>query len=144
MLVNHRFRHAIRAGALAATFALGAPLAAQGPAVTGAALDARVDSLLARMTLEEKVGQMTQVTLQVVGKEAERGGTRLVLDSVKLEEAIVRRHVGAILNVYDQAVTPETWRTVIETIERFARRGRVPVPVLYGIDAVHGNNYQLG
>ncbi|MDB4886486.1 MAG: bglX 4 [Gemmatimonadetes bacterium] len=114
------------------------PLAAQRQ---GDAIARRVDSLVARLTLEEKVGQMTQLTIGAVARGPARAGAAFPLDSVKLEEALVRRHVGALLNT-DAAMTPAQWREVIAMVQRFASRGRVPIPVLYGIDAVHGQHYQ--
>jgi beta-glucosidase len=93
------------------------------------------------MTLEEKVGEMTQLTISAVARGPARAGAAFPLDSAKLENALVRRHVGALLNT-DGAMTPDQWREVIATVQRFARRQRLPIPVLYGIDAVHGQHYQ--
>src|SRR5258708_13844774 len=101
----------------------------------------RVEALLARMTLEEKVGEMTQLTISAGTRGPARAGAPFPLDSVKLENALVRRHVGALLNT-DAAMTPAQWRDVIAAVQRVARRKRVPIPVLYGIDAVHGQHYQ--
>ncbi|MDB4881224.1 MAG: beta-glucosidase, partial [Gemmatimonadetes bacterium] len=112
---------------------LAPPAAAQG-------VEARVDSLLRRMTLEEKVGEMTQLTLGAVSV-GRTDSTPARLDSARLEELVVRRGVGSLLNVWDVAHTARQWHEVITTIQRFAARRRVPVPVLYGIDAVHGHHY---
>jgi beta-glucosidase len=114
------------------------------PAIAQGATDPlsrRVDSLLARMTIEEKVGEMTQLAIDAVARGPARVGAPFPLDSAKLENALLTRHVGALLNT-DAAMTPDQWRDVIATIQRFARRKRVPIPVIYGIDAVHGNHYQ--
>lgn len=102
--------------------------------------EARVEALLRRMTLAEKVGEMTQLTLGAVSTPRS-GGTAARLDSVKLEEMVVRRGVGSLLNVWDVAHSAAQWREIVATIQRFAARRRVPVPVLYGIDAVHGHHY---
>src|SRR5258708_17259191 len=101
----------------------------------------RVEALLARMTLEEKVGEMTQLTISAVTRGPARAGAPFPLDSVKLENALVPRHVGALLNT-DAAMTPAQWRDVIAAVQRVARRKRGPIPLLYGIDAVHGQHYQ--
>ena len=113
--------------------------AAQAPAA-----DPRVERLLARMTLEEKVGQMTQMALQTVSRTPASDSTRLVLDPAKLEDVLVRHHVGSILNVYDRALTGPQWQELVGTLQRTARRTRLKIPVLYGIDAVHGGNYLVG
>ncbi|HKO16330.1 MAG TPA: glycoside hydrolase family 3 N-terminal domain-containing protein [Gemmatimonadaceae bacterium] len=106
-----------------------------------ARVDARVAALLRRMTLEEKVGQMTQLTIQAVARTHGTASTAQTLDSAKLEDALVRHHVGALLNVWDVALTPAQWSDVITTVQRFAARARLPIPVIYGIDAVHGDHY---
>jgi beta-glucosidase len=109
---------------------------------TPAAVESRVNALLSRMTLEEKVGQMTQLALQSVSSVAGTPTVRVQLDSTKLENALVKRHVGALLNVFNVAMSPEEWRDAIAMIQRFAQRDRLKIPVIYGIDAVHGQHYQ--
>lgn len=98
-----------------------------------------VDALLSRMTLEEKIGQMTQVTIDVVL----RPGTRL--DSAKLKEAVETYHVGSILNTSGHALGREKWKELVTGIETEAmEHTRLKIPVIYGIDAIHGDNYLLG
>ncbi|MEA2761426.1 MAG: beta-glucosidase [Gemmatimonadaceae bacterium] len=92
------------------------------------------------MTLEEKVGEMTQLAIQVVSKKRGAGAAGQI-DSVKLDDALLGHHVGSLLNAPDVALTPDNWRDVITTIQRVAARKRLPIPVIYGIDAVHGFNY---
>lgn len=105
------------------------------------AIAARVDSLLARMTLEEKVGEMTQLTSEAVSRTRGSATTRQTLDSAKLDHAIVRHHVGSLLNVWDVALTPQEWRSFTSRVQRAAQRTRLRIPVIYGIDAVHGLHY---
>ncbi|HWJ22872.1 MAG TPA: hypothetical protein VNS52_11020, partial [Gemmatimonadaceae bacterium] len=57
-------------------------------------VDARVDALLKQMTLEEKVGEMTQLTIQAVAKTHGTAATTQTLDSAKLEDALVGHNVG--------------------------------------------------
>jgi beta-glucosidase len=123
-------------------FAVGLLLLAGRPVAMSAqaTLDARVDSILRRMTLAEKVGEMTQLTLGAVSV-ARTDSTPARLDSAKLEDALVHRSVGSLLNVWDVAHSAREWREVITTIQRVAARRRLPIPVLYGIDAVHGHQY---
>ncbi|GAC1656798.1 MAG: glycoside hydrolase family 3 N-terminal domain-containing protein [Gemmatimonadaceae bacterium] len=118
------------------------PHPASAQAADPASINRRVDALLQQMTLEEKIGEMTQLTIQAVARSRGTAVSPMQLDSAKLEEALVRRHVGALLNVYDVALSPEQWRDLITTIQRFAQRKRLKIPVLYGIDAVHGHHYQ--
>jgi beta-glucosidase len=101
----------------------------------------QADELLARMTLEEKVGQMTQLEISMVstGRNQE-----IKIDAAKLEKAVVKYGVGSILNVADQALTLERWHETIRQIQDAAKRTRLRIPVLYGIDTIHGANYVQG
>ena len=108
-------------------------------------LNAKVDRLLAQMTLEEKVGQMTQITIQVVSKTRGTANHKHEIDPDKLKEAITKYHVGSILNVWDVAHTGEYWQELITQMQDIAtKETRLGIPILYGIDAIHGANYTLG
>jgi beta-glucosidase len=124
----------------------GLALAAGGPR-GGKSLtqfDAKIDALLAKMTLEEKVGQMTQVTIDVVSRGADGREEPHQLDQAKLEKAILEYHVGSILNVGPSAYTLPHWLEVITAIQDVAKKSRLGIPILYGIDAIHGATYTLG
>ena len=105
------------------------------------AIDKKVDVLIAKMTLEEKVGQMTEVTSDVVSKT---NAPNHQLDADKLKEAIMKYHVGSILNVTGHAYDRAHWYDVISTIQKAADQDRLKIPVIYGIDAIHGVTYTLG
>ncbi|MFC1794710.1 glycoside hydrolase family 3 N-terminal domain-containing protein, partial [Planctomycetota bacterium] len=107
-------------------------------------MEKKIDELLAKMTLEEKVGQMTQVTLEVVAGETSEDGW-LKLDKKKLEDAIVNHQVGSILNCGGQARSVDNWHEIITQIQDIAtKQTRLGIPIIYGIDAIHGANYTLG
>ena len=101
-------------------------------------VDARVDSLLAQMTLEEKVGQMMQLELGMV---TDRDTFPQPVVPEKLRRVVRDYHVGSILNVVDTAFPLDHWREVVTAIQDEAAQTRLGIPVLYGIDAVHGANY---
>jgi len=89
------------------------------------------DALLAKMTLDEKIGQMVQV------------------DSGALKDrADVKKYfLGSVLSGggSDPADNrPETWLNYVNSFQAEARQTRLKIPLLYGIDAVHGNNNILG
>ncbi len=108
-------------------------------------LDEQAAELLARMTLEEKVGQMTQVAIDVVTASPRAPGGWQNLDRDKLRTAILKYHVGSILNVSGSAYALENWHEIITQIQDLARKeSRLGIPVIYGIDAVHGANYTTG
>ncbi|HEU4556348.1 MAG TPA: glycoside hydrolase family 3 protein, partial [Longimicrobium sp.] len=123
---------------------LAAPAHAQAFGLTPARR-ARVDSLLARMTLEEKVGQMTQLTLAAFTARDTPHRDSVRLDPAKLREGIVNRHIGSILNTERGALTVEGWHAAIRQIQQMAmRETRLGIPIVYGIDFVHGANYTRG
>jgi beta-glucosidase len=100
-----------------------------------------VESLLKQMTLEEKVGQMTQLQIGMVTSGANQ---TIQIDPAKLEKAVVRYGVGSILNVQDQALTVDHWHQIIRQIQEAASKTRLKIPVIYGIDSIHGANYVQG
>ena len=101
----------------------------------------KIDALLKRMTLEEKVGQMTQLTINMITSGQDQN---IQIDPAKLDKAIVHYGVGSILNVADQALTPDKWHDVIGQIQQTAKKTRLGIPVIYGIDSIHGANYVQG
>ncbi len=108
-----------------------------------AAIEAKVRRMVAKMTLEEKVGQMTQLTLEAFAKSDKDG--YLTLDPEKLRNGIVNHHIGSILNCGGQARSPENWQEMIAQMQEIAaRETRLGIPILYGIDSIHGANYVLG
>jgi beta-glucosidase len=105
------------------------------------AIDKKVDALIAKMTLEEKVGQMTEVTSDVVSTTTNDVHQ---IDAAKIKEAILKYHVGSILNVSGHAYDRKHWFEVISAIQQEAAQDRLKIPVIYGIDAIHGVTYTTG
>src|SRR2546421_3330671 len=101
----------------------------------------RVEALLRQMTLEEKVGQMTQLQ---IGMVTTGNNQTIEIDPVKLEKAVVKYGVGSILNVSDQALPADKWHDIIRKIQEASQRTRLKIPVIYGIDSIHGANYVQG
>ncbi|MDG1046303.1 MAG: glycoside hydrolase family 3 N-terminal domain-containing protein, partial [Bacteroidia bacterium] len=105
-----------------------------------------IDEIISKMSVKEKVGQMTQLNLDVISvgevfnlKEPHE------LDSAKLRKAIVDYGIGSILNVGGHAYTLEHWNDIVRTIQSIATtETNHGVPIIYGIDAIHGANYLLG
>lgn len=102
----------------------------------------RADSILATMTLEEKVGQMTQITLDIFTEKDEKGKKKepVVFDMDTLMMAFSRYKIGSILNVVKTAPTVAWWNENIEMLQEIALR-ETGIPLIYGIDAIHGANY---
>ena len=111
-----------------------------------AALEKRVDSVMSNLTLEEKVGQMAQYTLDVIGKEVSPNQSvdPFEFDPAKLDTILGMYKVGSILNTTNnKAQTTEMWAYIIKTIQDRAIK-ETGIPVLFGIDAIHGTNYTAG
>lgn len=109
---------------------------------SGQNIDEKVDALLKRMTLKEKVGQMTQITLSVVSQTRPDGSFENKLNLKKLREAIVEHGIGSILNTGGAANTAANWQDMINTMQKMAtQETRLGIPIIYGIDAIHGSNY---
>jgi beta-glucosidase len=92
----------------------------------GDSVERRVENLLARMTLAEKVGQMTQVE-----KNSIRPGD------------ITDLTIGSILSGgggYPKGGnTPERWADMVDGFQEYALQSRLGIPLIYGVDAVHGH-----
>lgn len=106
----------------------------------------KVAALMAKMTLDDKVGEMTQLNIDVLSN-----GQPFNLDEPhqlnkeKMRRILVDLRVGSILNASGHAYTVEHWREIIGEIQRVAIEEKSSgIPVLYGIDAIHGANYTLG
>ncbi|USN99711.1 MAG: glycoside hydrolase family 3 C-terminal domain-containing protein [Phycisphaeraceae bacterium] len=105
----------------------------------------RVDELLSRMTLDEKVGQMMQLTLETVAAQTAMATRPFVLDEAKARSMIVDHHTGSMLNAAGVAMTPDQWRDIVGRLQQIATgETRLGVPLIYGIDSVHGANYVKG
>lgn len=109
--------------------------------LTNAEIEVKVSNLLSKMTVEEKVGQMTQITITNFQIKGNTG----TFDPAKLKEGIQNHHIGSILNVPNPgAPTVSKWRDVIAIIQNETQKTRLKIPILYGIDAIHGANYTAG
>ncbi len=101
-----------------------------------------IEKIISEMSLEEKVGQMTNLTLATIANEVD---STVVVDTAKLNDVILKHHVGSIQNVLTHAYTLEEWHSIIEPIQKLTlERTRHKIPFLYCIDAVHGANYVYG
>ena len=120
------------------------PTVTQLPApqdLPAAAFSPRVQQLLAQMTLEEKIGQMTQLantTINTTGVQKD-----VVLDSTKATALIRDFHIGSFLN--GEAVPAAQWVRYSAALQRIAlRESRLHIPIIYGIDHMHGASYVSG
>jgi beta-glucosidase len=115
-----------------------------------ASIKDRVDDLLRRMTLAEKVGQMDQIVIGELrdttppanGDCNNAGGNNDPLQNPCLQRVLIDYHTGSILsggtdNPADN--TGKGWAEQYNTIQRYAiENSRLHIPIIYGVDAVHG------
>lgn len=99
----------------------------------------RVEDLLSRMTIDEKIGQMTQLNISEINVYGDHG---VELDPEKAREILTEYHVGSFLNGF--AVTAREWYEFIHELQTIAvEKTRLGIPVIYGIDHMHGASYLL-
>ena len=94
------------------------------------AVEQRADDLLRRMTLDEKIGQMTQ---------ADSGSLR--------PGTVAKLHLGSVLSGGSSEapdISAKGWRDFVVSFQKDALATRLGIPILYGIDAVHGHNNVRG
>ena len=101
-----------------------------------------VKDLLAKMSVEEKAGQMTQIDIRNLLNDG-YGNTDQKINAEKLAEAIQKYHVGSLLNCI-HAYTPEKWIELITQMQDEAMKTGNKIPILYGTDAVHGVGFISG
>ena len=111
-------------------------------------IDQKVDNIISKMTLEEKVGQMTQINLTVIAKGPNKWESSfpMEIDDNKAYKALVDYKVGSVLNtINNTAQKPNVWFKNISKIQDIAmNNNRLGIPVIYGIDAIHGTTYTDG
>ncbi|MGB4053996.1 MAG: glycoside hydrolase family 3 N-terminal domain-containing protein [Dysgonamonadaceae bacterium] len=109
-------------------------------------VEQKINALIANMSLEEKVGQMAQFTIDVLGKG---GGVYasdepFELDPAMMDTVFGKYKVGSILNTSNnRARTTEVWENTVKAIQEKALK-EIGIPVIYGIDAIHGTTYTAG
>ncbi len=91
----------------------------------------RVDDLLSRMSLDDKIGQMTQVDRSALNPQSDLATYR----------------IGSVLSGGGSAPspnTPQSWADMYDNFQRIALSTPLGIPMIYGIDAVHGHNNVYG
>lgn len=111
-------------------------------------IENRIDDLLGQMTLPEKIGQMTQVNNSAIVTNADWGAgadlsIEIKIDTARLGNILRKYHVGSFLNGI--AVPAETWYKFYHDLQTYSMNlSRLKIPILYGIDHMHGPNYLEG
>ena len=135
--------------ALASVFCAGACLSAGAQNVPPAipsdpVIEANIQEWLQKMTLEEKIGQMCEITIDVVTDFEASQKNGFTLDKAKLDTVIGKYKVGSLLNVPLSIAQPkEKWAEAIKQIQELSMK-EIGIPCIYGVDQIHGTTYTLG
>ena len=99
-------------------------------------IEKKVENTLKRMTLEEKVGQMTQITVTAIADG---------LNLTQVADSMIRVHkIGSVLNTPDgEAQTPQDYDVLVKELNRMSME-YIGIPCLYGLDHIHGVSYVSG
>ncbi len=104
-------------------------------------IEKKVESLISKMTLDEKIGQMTELAIDVLGDFV---NGEFKLDNAKLQKAIGEFKVGSFLNAPGPvAQNREKWQKIIGQIQAMSMK-EIGIPCIYGLDQNHGTTYTLG
>ena len=115
---------------------------AQKPAIPrDAELEVKIERTLSNMTLDEKIGQMLELNLDVMGQSKDG---QWLLNETMLDTCISKWKVGSILNAPGtRAATVEQWQKWIRLIQKKSMKN-IGIPDIYGLDNNHGVTYVQG
>ena len=107
-----------------------------------AALEAKIEKTLSKMTLDEKIGQMLELNLDIMGKYDATG--KWQLNETMLDTLISKWKVGSILNAPGtRAASIDQWQQWIQLIQKKSMK-YIGIPDIYGLDHNHGVTYTQG
>ena len=134
--------------ALASVLCTGVCLTAGGqkpaPAIpSDPVIEAHIQKWLKKMTLEEKIGQMCEITIDVVSDFEASKKNGFTLNPAMLDTVIGKYKVGSLLNVpLSVAQKKEKWAEAIKQIQDLSMK-EIGIPCIYGVDQIHGTTYTL-
>lgn len=113
--------------------------------VADADLEKQVKEIVSNMTLEEKVGQMAEIGIDILGNSTTGVATdeEFILKEDVLDSLMQVYKIGSVLNAPGKALSAQEWNRIIEKINEASIK-HTGVPTLYGIDAIHGTTYTSG
>jgi beta-glucosidase len=107
-----------------------------------AAIEQKIEKMLGKMTLEEKIGQMCELNIDVLQDKSVKD--RFQLSEALLDSVIGKYKVGSILNVpTGEAIGREAWQEIITAIQKKSMK-EIGIPCVYGVDQMHGTTYTDG
>ena len=105
-------------------------------------VEAQVENALGKLSLDEKIGQMCELTIDVI---TDTQKPEFTLNEEALRKVFEQYHVGSILNVpKGVAQRPEVWSALIRRLNQISMETCSEVPQIYGVDQIHGASYTWG
>ena len=106
-------------------------------------IEAKINKLLQKLTLEEKIGQMCEITIDVITDFSDKENGFRLSESM-LDTVIGKYKVGSILNTpFSIAQEKEVWADLITRIQKKSME-EIGIPCIYGVDQIHGTTYTRG
>lgn len=106
-------------------------------------LEKKVKEIVSGMSLDDKVGQMCEINIDVITVDSLVNG-KVELDSEKVKNAFEKYRVGSVLNTpMGEAQDPDTWYRIINGIQEASMK-YIGVPDVFGVDQNHGTTYTRG
>ena len=106
-------------------------------------IESNIKEWLGKMTLEEKIGQMCEITVDVITDFEVSQKNGFTLSEAMLDTVIGKYKVGSILNVpLSVAQKKEVWAEAIKQIQDISMK-EIGIPCIYGVDQIHGTTYTL-
>ena len=137
----HPIKTALKVAAFSLAAAMAAACGSKAPSVKpaiapDAQVEAKVERVLKGMTLEEKAGQMVQLSIMLV-----ENATRDDVDLEKMDVIFGKYKIGSILNVMqDHAFSREKTADYLTKIQESSMKN-IGIPCIYGLDMIHGASY---
>jgi beta-glucosidase len=106
----------------------------------------KAQKLTLQLSTEQKIAQTCQVTLDALLKTDANGKViiPIQIDRIKCDKLIAQQQIGSVLNVSTHTLDRKHWNELLASIHQAFRDGKSKVPVIYGVDAIHGANYVVG
>lgn len=106
-------------------------------------IEQQIETLLKKMTLDEKVGQMCELTIDLLQNRKADPAKGFQMDEALLDTIIRKYKVGSILNVPNGvAQSTAKWQEIIKRIQEKSMK-EIGIPCIYGVDQIHGTTYTL-
>jgi beta-glucosidase len=106
----------------------------------------KAQKLTSQLSTDQKIAQTCQVTLDALLKTDANGQVikPIQIDPLKCEKLIAQQQIGSVLNVSTHTLDRKVWNEILSSIHSPFQKGNTKVPVIYGVDAIHGANYVAG